>query len=278
MTDYVLGIAENLSPRNVETWATSLVNTGFRGVIVLFASEDYTDLKRLCDQLGMLFAPVPRHELPQRVNKERWLYYVGYLDHWLNPKPTDRLVATDVRDVYFQSNPSLWLDLRLGDNQVVTTTEGITYEDEWWNKEHALAVYGQSFYERHLRRSTVVNSGVVAGLREPFRELCLLVYQDTQIAPSDTSDQIALNGVLAKFGARWKTWNTTHDHGWCCHGAIMGSNLPSIVSKRIGSPPQLIDDEVCDPSGEPYAIVHQYDRVASWQKLATQSLDRRPGP
>lgn len=272
MTDLVVGVAEDLRPRDVDVWASSLASTCFRGRAALLSRDPCPELRRLCAARGVDVVEVAYDaSAPRRVNKERWRLYSEHVA--ASTRGDDRVVAADVRDMFFQRDPSAWLDERLGDHELVTSAEGVAYEDEPWNRGHAVSVYGQEFYERHLRKRLVVCAGLVAGLASSFRELCDAVYADAYRVPRDASDQVVLNGVLATRGERWRVLSTTDEHGWGCHGAVL-RNPQSPAPRLRWPPPEVRDGEVLDPSGRPYAVVHQYDRVPAWGALAAAYLRR----
>jgi hypothetical protein len=276
MTDLMVGVAEDLRPRDVDVWASSLAATCFRGRTALLSRDPCPELRRLCSARGVAVVEVAYDaSAPRKVNKERWRLYSEHVA--ASSRDVDRVVAADVRDLFFQRDPSTWLDENLGDHELVTSSEGVAYEDEPWNRGHAISVYGQEFYERHLKERLVVCAGLVAGLASSFRELCDEIYAEAYRAPHDSSDQVVLNGVLATTGEKWRVLATTDEHGWGCHGAILrkGQSPPP---KLRWPPPVVRNGEVCYPSGRPYAVVHQYDRVPAWKDLAERRLadeDRR---
>lgn len=270
MTDYVMGVAEDLKIRDVETWTTSLASSNFRGTTVLFAYSPDPELLRACEERSVSVVEVAgRPAAPLRVNKERWRLYSEYVARSLHKG--DRVVAADVRDLFFQRDPSDWLDEHLSDHELATSAEGVAYEDEPWNRGHAISVYGTEFYERYLKKSPVVCAGLVAGLAGPLRELCDDIYEDAYRVPRDASDQVVLNGVLALRGKRWRVLSTTDEHCWGCHGAIMRWSSPA-AQKMRWPPPEVLGGRVCNSSGHPYAVVHQYDRVPAWAEAAETRL------
>ena len=66
----------------------------------------------------------------------------------------DYVVATDVKDVYFQSNPFE----ALKGHKLVVATEGLKYKDEPWGRENLLHSYGPYVYEHFKENEISVDS------------------------------------------------------------------------------------------------------------------------
>jgi hypothetical protein len=266
--DIVIGSIDGYEWPRIRPWLLSLVGTGFDGRIVLFAYGISERTVMACERHGaeVVEADESLVSHPYRhVNKERYLHYARFLRS-IRPGAVDRVVSTDVGDLAFQRDPGAWLDARMGEGDLVVSSEGIAYEHEPWNRRNALAVYGEAVYEGVLRRRPVLNAGLVAGRPAVFAELCELVYAEVYSKPGNFSDQIVFNRVLAREEGRWRVLYTDHGWGWGCHGGVMGApGRPEEVKARaLDDPPVLKDGRVCTKGGEAYCVVHQYDRVPEW--------------
>ena len=258
MADYVLSIIDRLGVPDVEIWGRSLKRTGFRGRVVLFAYSPDLYLSKWCEMQGIELARLKAHpEPPRGCNKERWLLYADLLDRTC--QPGDRVIATDARDVYFQLDPSIWLDAHMSD-QLVLSSEGICYHEEKWNRQHAIEVGGREIYDLSLKNRSVINAGIVAGPATKLSEFCRQIYTLAYNKPENPSDQIILNLVAAK-----RDFSSLElDAGWACHGRVL---------RLLRDPkPTVIDDAICCPNGSPYVIVHQYQSVKEWQKIIDKKI------
>jgi len=256
MTDIVTGIVHDLPVSEIELWRSSLEASGFRGPVVLFAYSPEPSLCRWASRCGVRLMRIDgRPEAPKRFNKERWrLYDELIVDEDLLHC---RFIATDVRDVFFQRNPSLWLDAT--NDALVLSSEGINYEDDPWNLLHAVDFCGPRRYESLLHGRPVINAGVVAGLGRPFASFCRQIYARMYDKPDNISDQIVLGTVAAEHQLRPRDL----DEGWACHGA---------ASRLLEKPPIIIGNDVCTPAGMPFAIVHQYAHNARWFRAIERKI------
>lgn len=267
MIDTVFGISDHLSLEDIRIWAKSLAKTGFRGDAVLFAYTYDLDAAFVpwCASQGLRLIDLgKRPDFPKRFNKERWHHYADFIagDHLASH---DRVIVTDVRDLAFQTNPSRWLDEHLGAHDLVTSSEGITYEHEAWNRQNALDVYGLALYERHFETSQVICAGLVGGYATPVRDLCLAMAKDVYQKPVNPSDQVIFNGVLRLQGQQWKILATNPGHDFGVHLSVMAH--PHLAAHNENGMAQVIDGAVCNPAGRPYTIIHQYDRMKSLQPI-----------
>ena len=265
MVDHILGISDHLRGQDIAVWA-ALRKTGFEGRMVLFAYDVNPELERFCSERSLRLENLgPRPSHPKSAKKERWHHYIDYIRQECGPH--DRVIATDVRDIFFQENPSPWLDLHMAEHDLITSSEDILYQNEAWNRSNALMVYESDFYEKRLSHLKVINCGVIVGRPLPFMELCQAMHDNVYREPRCNSDQIVFNAILSE-NSTWRILTTGHADGFVVHGAIMGSNAPrQIVLHREADVPKISLGKLRSPSGEPYVIVHQYDRDPEWGKL-----------
>ena len=67
----------------------------------------------------------------------------------------NHIVTTDVKDVYFQTNPFE----ALKGHKLVVATEGLKYKDEPWGRDNLLQSYGPYVYE-HFKENEIYNQYV----------------------------------------------------------------------------------------------------------------------
>ena len=102
------------------------------------------------------------------------IYYVNQVRICYELK---NVITTDVKDVIFQTNPSEWLERKLGYNRVNVASESIKYEDEEWGKNNLLKSFGQAIYDEH-KENTIYNAGTIAGKVEHMIGLFLNIISD----------------------------------------------------------------------------------------------------
>jgi len=278
--DIVVGSIDGYEWPSIRCWLLSLIQTGFEGRIVLFAYGISDRAVKECERHGAEVIEVSESLIshPYRhVNKERYFHYQRFL-RAIQPDGVDRVISTDVRDLVFQRNPTKWLGAHAGEWDLVVSSEGIAYEHEPWNRGNAISVYGEGVYEGILKRRPVLNSGLVAGRPAALAELFGLVYEKVYSKPSNFSDQIVFNYVLACNEDTWNVLYTDHGSGWGCHAGVMGApaRLDEVKAHIIDDPPFLKNGEVCTKNGEAYCVVHQYDRVPEWRSSLTERYSPCP--
>ncbi len=270
MQDCVIGCCLGYDWDEVRVWARSLGASGFGGRKVALVR----DPGRGCVE-GLLaegfdvrdFSNTPVSAAP---HVERFAQLRQFLFGRRQHGETFRwVVATDVRDVCFQRDPLEYL-ARLDPPRLVLSPEGLRYADAEWNANNLAASFGPAVLEV-LLHAAPNNAGVLAGGHWAIEGLALLIEQLCRNASAPVSDQAALN-LLAEglSGALW-----AHRAGsaepWACQAGVM-ANPQRIERNRpllLGPEPVWRDGLVLTASGEPYAIVHQYDRVPLWAAAIT---------
>ena len=98
-------------------------------------------------------------------------------------------------------------------------------------------------------------------MQDLFRAVAKDVYQK----PTNLSDQVILNGVLRLEAKRWKVLSTDPSHDFGVHLDVMAD--PVLAAHNENGLAQVTDGAVCNPSGRPYVVLHQYDRMKSLQPI-----------
>jgi hypothetical protein len=259
MPDVIVGIEKDLKAKGIEAWANSIVNSNFQGRTVLFSYSPDSELKKLAQKTGLEFVEISPPSGEWRVNKERWRHYAAFTSSL--ESSSSFVILTDVRDLVFQRDPSTWLADRAAAYDVVASSEGETYEFEPWNRDHALRVYGPMFYEKWLCKQMVMNAGLVAGKPRGIAELCRMMWE--QVQGPCPSDQVIYNAILRTAPPEWKILFSDHAMAWGIHGTVLGvPNLPKETRlRREKLRPKIVKRLMCNEAGEPYVVVHQYDRL-----------------
>lgn len=280
--DLVIGAITGYSFDQIKPWVNSLDRCGFTGIKALVVyNSDKSTIKELVDRgyvilgfqedsvSGNLHYPKPNFSIVV----ERFLHYYLFLDSPENVNSIRYVVATDVKDVIFQKNPSLFFDDLLKRDfhgnlgSIVASSEDLNYQDESWGSNNLMQSFGKIFYERH-KTKTIINCGVIAAKFHHFVGLAKTLYLMSAGAPQFVPggggpDQAALNLLLDTKPYKNITLTTTHDHSWAAQlGTSMDPTKIEQYKKNFHSSFPLIDnDMVVNVTGDPYTIVHQWDRV-----------------
>ena len=277
--DMVIGAVTGYRWEQIKLWANSLEYSGFKGIKAVIAyNMDFETMDELTKR-GFSVMAFQKDENNNCVSYpkadfsivvERFLHYWLMLDQPKNETSIRYIVATDVKDVVFQQNPSIYLDgAACRDQELVMSSESIAYQDEPWGKNNLTLSFGPIMYERH-KQNTIINCGVLAGKFASFLGLCKSIYLVAAGAPQHVPggggpDQAALNLILTTPAYKQITQITTPTDTWAAQlGTTMDPHKIESYRPCLKDPVPTFDTSqnlVVNPNGIPYSIVHQYDRV-----------------
>jgi hypothetical protein len=155
----------------------------------------------------------------------------------------DHVIITDVRDVYFNSNPFDGLDKE----RITATSEIITYNQEAWNKEHIYVNLGLIGIDVLLDKQ-VHNVGVWGGPKALVQEMCMDIYL-LSVGKLKVADQTSFN-YLIQTKYKDQTKFTTLQDKFAVHLHVINAGLVAFDLNTVSQ----------------YKIVHQYDRIANFQR------------
>ena len=181
---------------------------------------------------------------------------------------TRYVLTVDTRDIVFQSDPMIWIENHIGNNELIVASEGGSYSGDTpankENKRRLIAVFGSEAYDR-MKDRPVCNGGVVAGtpsamleLQRAIYDLCPRVPGCGGVPPSVNgwpSDQEILNYLISSEPFVGRTLVTGPNDGFAflCDHLYHGSTIRTDVlppHRHLKAHPQHSDI--------PYAIFHQY--------------------
>jgi hypothetical protein len=284
MKDLVIGAITGYNFNAIEPWVNSLERSGFDGDKAMLCYNISFDVANELRQRGFKVFGFEQNEEQRRLEYtkpnfnvvvERFLH-MAFVLRELETKYR-YIISTDVKDVIFQRNPSEWLDKGLGAQQmdlsykVVAASESIRYEQEDWGNFNLFRSFGVQVYHT-FRDKIVSNAGVMAGEYEHMLDLFMQIKLLCDGAPAHFieggggPDQAAYNVLINS-----KPWNritrfANSEDGWAAQLGTTGPQIQDRYGKFITEPlPILKDGIVCTSTGEPFYIVHQYDRVPQWK-------------
>jgi hypothetical protein len=261
LKDLVIGVVSDYGWDNVEMWALSLVNSGFAGARAVILYDGGAHNETVAARLRFLGFHVLRMPLRGSVVNQRFADMAEVLH------PIARLVRyvvmTDVRDVYFQSDPSRWLSDNLT-KPILGCSESMRYGDEPWNRENMQTCFPQ-FFDR-MRGVVACNAGVIAGEAPTIADLFATVAMVAKSSGVHNADQAAFNLLLTMEPYRSVTQISKTADGFACHGgAVADPRYIEDHRRYLLEPEPILDWEgVKTHDGKLYPIIHQYDRVPVW--------------
>lgn len=267
--DAVIGVIGGYGWPDVAIWCNSLAETGFAGEAVLISLDPVPELEAALSQAGFRVVVPAAHErlatpeTPVPILVERFALIAGLLERerWRN------VVLTDVKDLVFQANPAAWLERALGPGaDLVASSEGIRLGDEWWLSHLLVEDFGEAALARIAGRE-IRNAGVIAGTRAACRDAAAAIVARCTREGIKSADQAAYNLVLAEPDWEARARLARHDEPWACQAGTTADprQAPLFRDALVDVRPVFEDGLVRAPAGEPYAIVHQYDRVPDWR-------------
>jgi hypothetical protein len=282
MKDIVIGAITNYNFEQVKLWVNSLDRSGFEGLKVLLCYNiDFETAETLAEKGYTIFAfgrdDDNRKLVYQKDNfnicLERFAHIPFFLNKLSNKEQYRNIIATDVRDVVFQSNPSDWLEKNLGDKEIVVSCESLRYKDEPWGKQNMYLSFGPLISEQ-MQERPIYNAGVIAGKFQTTLDLFQNIFLSCGGAPVNVPggggpDQAGLNVLLNMKPYKDITKFTMSEDGWAAQLGTTAdpSKMESFKDFLLESQPKMIGDMVCTSVGTPHVIVHQYNRVPEWKEI-----------
>ena len=257
----IIGGFTNYNTNQLKPWVISAKEVaGDNDVVLVYGNATPETLKWL-DEQGVILVPmlqvnnVPIHVL-------RFLSIHNYLvNHW---KQYEYVVTTDVKDVYFQTDP--FKDI-VG-HKLVIASEGLLYKDEPWGNENLHQAYGQYVYEE-FKNSEIFNVGTFGGQSEYVKDMVFHIFTNGINRPIPIVDQAVFNVLINT--QPFKSI-VTKTNSWAAElGTTMDpSKIASFRPNLIFSEPVFEDGLLKDCVGFTYPIVHQYDRVPVLKKFVQE--------
>lgn len=278
MKDLVIGAITNYNFDAIRPWVNSLKRSGFDGDIAMLC---YNISFEVCNELvknGIRVLGFEHNEEQKRLEYtkpgfnvvvERF-HHLGFVLRSIEPRPR-YIITTDVKDVIFQRNPSEWIEKHINQHKIIAASESIPYNREEWGNYNLYRSFGPQIYQI-FNEKVISNAGVMAGEFETMLDLFMHIRLLCDSAPSHYieggggPDQAAYNILINS--KPWKdiTRFTMSEEGWA---AQLGTTGPQILSKYgsvlVEPAPIFKNGLVCTSAGDPFYIVHQYDRVPEWK-------------
>ncbi|MDA7794004.1 glycosyltransferase family 29 protein, partial [Glaciecola sp.] len=197
---------------------------------------------------------VYQSQLNQHIILQRFLD----LNHLLKDIDCDRIIWTDVKDVIFQTNPSHWLN-KNKNKPIIACSECITFKDDEWAVTNAGTSFPMEW--EWLQNKTSHCAGTIAGDKEYIRDLFINIYRWslTSSNPDQLSDQAAYNVLINQTQYKDIVQFTPQEDGFATQLGTVLIKKDHFGDKLL-EPTPIVDDLIRNQKGEPFVIVHQYDR------------------
>ena len=278
MIDLVIGAITGYNFDAIAPWVNSLERSGYDGDKAMLC---YNVSYEVCNELhnrGFKVLGFEHNEEDRRLEytKPGFNVVVERFQHMafvLRELEEDYryIISTDVKDVIFQRNPSEWLENNLFDQKIVAASESIRYDQEDWGNFNLFRSFGPRIYQT-FRDRVISNAGVMAGDFHTMLDLYMHISLLCDAAPSHYieggggPDQAAYNILINSRPWKDSVCFAPSESAWAAQLGTTGPQIQDRYGKFVTEPlPILKDGVVCTSTGEPFYIVHQYDRVPQWK-------------
>lgn len=280
-TDLVIGAVTGYNWSQIEPWAISLEKSGYTGKKAVIAYDMDTETVQELTKHQFSIMAFKHNEETKAF--ETILAHPSHIVTWrflhlwmlLHGVPEDQfnqfryIIATDVKDVVFQSNPSTFLENNLYPRKIVVGSEGLLYKNEPWGCQNMKDSFGE-ILSHYMADKPIYNAGTIAGEAYYMRDLFLQIWMYCQTNPLHNPDQAALNVILSTKPWSDITWKATNADGWCCQAGTMAdpSKMEAFRLNLLEEQPYMDGGYVFPKdSSNRYCLLHQYDRNPVWKEI-----------
>tara|TARA_B100000029_G_scaffold516360_1_gene629089 strand:+ start:246 stop:1043 length:798 start_codon:yes stop_codon:yes gene_type:complete len=260
----ILGCITKYRPEDIRPYVESIHQSGFKGRKVMMV---YDIPQETIDYLKSKGWELYQNELQQHIILQRFRDIYKLLEQF--PKD-ETIIWTDVKDVIFQKDPTEWIDYNM-DDEIMAFSESITMKDDPW----ACVNSGTSFPMEWewLQNKVSYCAGTIVGEAEYLRDLFINIYRwsMTTSNPDQLSDQAAYNVLINLNGIVQNVQKVNQEEGFV-------TQLGTVLVKKdefkdvLLEPTPIVDENyiVKNQKGEPFCLVHQYDRIPEFKDFIYQ--------
>jgi hypothetical protein len=285
MKDLVIGAVSNYNFDQIKPWINSLEQSGFDGYKMLVCYNIDSDTSDALARRNIILGGLHVDDLgtfsadpAMSIVVNRFLHYWIFLRQLAPEMKKDirYVIATDVKDVIFQRNPSEYFDKWKDQGEspsVVAASESMRYRDEEWGVNNLVSSFTVPVASS-LFDAPIYNCGSFAAKFETaiglFLSIYLLSNGTTHHQPGGGGpDQAALNILLNTEAYHRHFYGATSEDGWAAQlGTTMDPRkIDAYRSSLLEPAPIILNDQVCTSHGTPHYLVHQYDRVPALKAL-----------
>lgn len=279
--DCVIGCSTNYDWAKIKYWVNSINESGFTGdKVMILMNCDKETVSKVSDA-GFDIIAFGQDDKGNLVYNSNMMVHVERFYHiyqHLKNKDYRYVITTDVKDVIFQKNPSVWLEEWLGNDSasddLVFSSESMKYKDEPWGDQNLRETFGTQIYE-DFKDNTIYNVGVLAGRGYAMKDLMMNIFASCLGRPIKICDQSTFNFLVSQHPYLKTSKYAQSEDGWACQLGTTAdpSKLEQFKPFLLEPSPKLEGDKVVTSTGIEYTIVHQYDRVPEWRKVIEEKYD-----
>lgn len=264
----IIGGFTNYGINQLKPWVLSAKEIIGDNDIVLLAGQTSEETVRWLENNGVIVAPMARSQTVP-IHVLRFLSIYEYLRHnWAKYR---FVVTTDVKDVYFQTDPFEQLERAMMPGlttKLVIASEGLKYKDEPWGDDNLKQAYGPYVYEQ-FKNNTIYNVGTFGGVSEYVKDMVFNIFTNAINRPIPICDQAVFNVLVNTQPFKDICYPTVN---WACEAGTVAdpSKIEQFRPNLECYEPVFEDGVVMTHDRYVFPIVHQYDRVPEWKKFVQE--------
>jgi hypothetical protein len=266
-TNLIIGGCTNYGINELKPWVLSVNEVMPNATKVMCVGNASFETREWLVNHDFQLVDMPKANIP--VHVLRFLAIYEYLrTEWKN---FNYVITTDVKDVYFQTDPFKWLDyhnIGVKDmHQIVAGSECLKYKDESWGNENLMQCYGP-YIHNIFKENEIFNVGVLGGSAEFIKDLVFNIFSNATNRPIPIVDQAVFNVLIQTQPYKDVVLKATQASGWACQAGTVAdpTKMNTFRPNLLEEEPSFKDGIVYTSTGKPFSIVHQYDRVPSWKQ------------
>lgn len=256
----ILGCITKYKPDDIRPFVESIEQTGYKGKKIMMV---YEVPQETIDYLKSKGWDLYQNELQQHIILQRFRDIYKLLEQF----PNEDVVWCDVKDVIFQKDPTDWIELNM-DEQLLAFSECITMKDDPW----ACVNSGTSFplEWEWLQNKVSYCAGTIVGDSDYLRDLFINIYRwsMTTANSEQLSDQAAYNVLINLYPFMDCVQKVKQEEGFV-------TQLGTVLVKKdefkdvLLEPTPIVSSDyiVSNQKGEPFCLVHQYDRIPEFKEF-----------
>jgi hypothetical protein len=265
MKNLIIGGCTNYGINQLKPWVLSVNETMPDADKVMCVGNASAETRKWLVDNNFKLINMPQMNVP--VHVLRFLSIYEYLrEHW---QEYEYVVTTDVKDVYFQTNP--FVKLAMTSYKLFAGSEGLLYKDEPWGNDNLMQAYGPYIHEIY-KNNKIYNVGTIGGSSEYVKDLVFNIFTNAIHRPIPICDQAVYNVLIQTQPYKDCTFFAEQSDGWACQAGttVDPSKIASFRPFLTEEEPKFVDGLVKTCDGDTFSIVHQYDRVPEWKRFVQE--------
>lgn len=262
----ILGCITKYRPEDIKPYVESIHQSGFKGRKVMLV---YDIPQETIDYLKSKGWELYQNELQQHIILQRFRDIYKLLQSFGD----EIIIWTDVKDVIFQTDPTKWIEENM-DGEIMSFSECVIFKDDEWACVNAGTSFPMEW--EWLQHKPSYCAGTIVGEADYLKDLFIDIYRwsMTTSNPDQLSDQAAYNILINLNQFNDVVQFVTQEEGFVTQlGTVLVKK--DVFGDKLLEPTPIVDENyiVKNQKGEPFCLVHQYDRIPEFKNFIYQKYN-----